>query len=51
MGYRFCHRCGWLKTDEYTVNENGETICPVHQMKTSSFREEEPDSYERGYDR
>lgn len=51
MGYRFCHRCGWLKTDEYTVDENGETICPVHQMKTSGFREEEPDNYERGYNR
>lgn len=32
MGVRYCPECKrWLSTDEYTVDESGETICPEHK--------------------
>lgn len=38
MGYRYCPRCGeWLRTDEYTVDGMGETICSEHGVATHGF--------------
>jgi hypothetical protein len=32
MAYRYCPECEkWLETNEYTVNKNGETVCPKHK--------------------
>lgn len=29
MVFRKCERHGWLATSEYTVDEQGETVCPI----------------------
>lgn len=32
MGFRYCPECKeWLETAEYTVDEQGETVCPKHR--------------------
>jgi hypothetical protein len=33
MAYRYCPECErWLEPIDFTVNKNGETICPEHDV-------------------